>query len=150
MCACRCCFSHANSHNQVHGHRTGSSHFCRGVEEYPTDKIYPLFTASSCFCHSLACHVLSSCSQFSIGAIYVVFYSKPHPTPHVLLLGSWRSLTWSSKCDALLEIIQIIRCKSFVRCVYFLNIRSIVGTSISSTQRVLKALLLSTPEEYCE
>ena len=91
---------------------------------------------------AIACHVLSSCSQFSIGAINVVFYSKPHPTPHVPLLASWRSLTWRSKCDALLEIIHIIRCKSFVCCVYFLNNRSVVGTSISSTQKVLKVLLL--------
>ena len=28
----------------------------------PRTEIYPLFTASSCFCHSLTCHVLSSCS----------------------------------------------------------------------------------------
>ena len=29
---CRCCCSHINSHNQVRGHRTGSSH--SGAEEY--------------------------------------------------------------------------------------------------------------------
>ena len=91
---------------------------------------------------AIACHVLSSCSQFSIGAIYVVFHSKPHPTTHVPLLASWRSLTWRSKCDALLKIVHIIRCKSFVCCVYFFNNRSVVGTSISSIQKVLKALLL--------
>ena len=44
------------------------------------------------------------------------FQYVPHPTPHVPLLASWRSLSWSSKCDALLEIIHIIRCKSFVCC----------------------------------
>ena len=54
--------------------------------------------------------------SFSIRALYVIFYSKPHPTPHVPLLASWRSLSCSSKCDALLEIIHIIRCKSFVCC----------------------------------
>ena len=32
-CCCCCCCSHINSHNQVHGHRTGSSH--SGAEEYP-------------------------------------------------------------------------------------------------------------------
>ena len=31
-----CCSSHINSHNQVRGHRTGSSH--SGVEEYPREK----------------------------------------------------------------------------------------------------------------
>ena len=39
----------------------------------------------------------------------------PHLTPHVLLLASWRYLiSWSSSCDALLEIIHIIRCKYFL------------------------------------
>ena len=78
--------------------------------------------------------------SFLIRAVYIAFYSKPHPTPHVPLLASWRSLTWRSKCDAILEIIHIIRCKSFVCFVYFLNNRSAVGTSISSTQLVLKVL----------
>ena len=32
------CCSHINSHNQVRGHRTGSSH--SGVEEYPTGKTH--------------------------------------------------------------------------------------------------------------
>ena len=32
---CRCC-SHINSHNQIRGHRTGSSH--SGAEEYPREK----------------------------------------------------------------------------------------------------------------
>ena len=31
-CCCCCCCSHTNSHNQVRGHRTGSSH--SGAEEY--------------------------------------------------------------------------------------------------------------------
>ena len=31
-----CCCSHINSHNQVRGHRTGSSH--SGAEEYPREK----------------------------------------------------------------------------------------------------------------
>ena len=34
-------------------------------------------------------------------------------------------------------------------CVYFLNNRSVVGASISSTQKVLKVLLLSAPKKYC-
>ena len=58
------------------------------------------------------------------------------------LLASWQSLTWRSKCDALLEIIHIIRCKKKLCCVYFLSNRSVVGTSNSSTQKVLKVLLL--------
>ena len=37
----------------------------------------------------------------------------PHPTPHVPLLASWRTLSWSSNCDALIHIIRV-RCKSFV------------------------------------
>ena len=32
----RCSWSHFNSHNQVRGHRTGSSH--SGAEEYPREK----------------------------------------------------------------------------------------------------------------
>ena len=92
---------------------------------------------------AIACHVLSSCApSFSISAIYVVFYSKPHPMPHVPLLASWRSLTWRSECDAFLEIMHIIRCRSFVCFVCFFNNRSMVGTSISSTQKVLTVLLL--------
>ena len=34
-CCCCCCCSHINSHNQVRGHRTGSSH--SGAEEYPRE-----------------------------------------------------------------------------------------------------------------
>ena len=34
--SCCCCCSHLNSHNQVRGHRTGSSH--SGAEEYPREK----------------------------------------------------------------------------------------------------------------
>ena len=34
--SCCCCCSHINSHNQVRGHRTGSSH--SGAEEYPREK----------------------------------------------------------------------------------------------------------------
>ena len=34
--SCCCCCSHINSHNQVRGHRTGSSH--SGAEEYPSEK----------------------------------------------------------------------------------------------------------------
>ena len=33
-----CCCSHINSHNQVRGHRTGSSH--SGAEEYPREKTH--------------------------------------------------------------------------------------------------------------
>ena len=33
---CCCCCSYINSHNQVRGHRTGSSH--SGAEEYPREK----------------------------------------------------------------------------------------------------------------
>ena len=35
ICICCCCCSHINSHNQVRGHRTGSSH--SGAEEYPRE-----------------------------------------------------------------------------------------------------------------
>ena len=35
-CCCCCCCSHINSHDQVRGHRTGSSH--SGAEEYPREK----------------------------------------------------------------------------------------------------------------
>ena len=36
VCCCCCCCSHVNSHNQLCGHRTGSSH--SGAEEYPREK----------------------------------------------------------------------------------------------------------------
>ena len=35
---CFCCCSHINSHNQVRGHRTGSSH--SGAEEYPRENTH--------------------------------------------------------------------------------------------------------------
>ena len=35
-CCCGCCCSHINSHNQVRGHRTGSSY--SGAEGYPKGK----------------------------------------------------------------------------------------------------------------
>ena len=35
---CCCCCSHINSHNQVRGHRTGSSH--SGAEEYPRENTH--------------------------------------------------------------------------------------------------------------
>ena len=35
-CCCCCCCSHINSHNQVRGHKTGSSH--SGAEDYPREK----------------------------------------------------------------------------------------------------------------
>ena len=37
-CCCCCCCSHINSHNQVRGHRTGSSHSV--AEEYPREKTH--------------------------------------------------------------------------------------------------------------
>ena len=37
-CYCCCCRSHINSHNQVRGHRTGSSH--SGAEEYPRENTH--------------------------------------------------------------------------------------------------------------
>ena len=60
----------------------------------------------------IACHVLSSCPL----VLNTCSLHNINPTPHVPLLASWRSLTCSSKCDALLEIIHIIRCNSFVCC----------------------------------
>ena len=36
--SCSCCCSHINSHNQVRGHRTGSSH--SGAEEYPRENTH--------------------------------------------------------------------------------------------------------------
>ena len=37
-CCCCCCCSHINSHSQVRGHRTGSSH--SGAEEYPRENTH--------------------------------------------------------------------------------------------------------------
>ena len=71
--------------------------------------------------------LLLSCSQY-----------VPHPTPHVALLASWRSISWSSNCDAHhLEVIHIIRCKSFVLssgavCIFSRRTDTAVGTSVSS------------------
>ena len=78
----------------------------------------------------------------------------PHPTPHVPLLASWRSLGWRSNCDALLEIIHITRCKSFVcyQVVLCIFSQEQIGRGhvyVEHTQKVLKVLLLSTPKKYC-
>ena len=77
----------------------------------------------------------------------------PHLTPHVPLLASWRSLSRSSNCDALLEIIHIIRCESFVfqvvPCVFSQQQIGHGHVYIEYTQKVLKVLLLSTPKKYC-
>ena len=85
--------------------------------------LYPLFfTAASClFCHSI---------YMSRVIVLLLIHSQyvPHPTPHdVPFLASWRSLSWSSNCDPLLESIHIIRCKSFlcyqvVLCVFLKSI----------------------------
>ena len=97
------------------------------------------------------CHVLSPCSLvLNIGAIYVVFYSKPHPTPHVLIHASRRSLTWRSKCDALLEIIHNIRCKSF--CVLSSGAVCIFSTTHRSWARLEypKSATSTTAIEYTQ
>ena len=78
----------------------------------------------------------------------------PYPTPHVPLLVSWRSLSWSSNCDALLEMIHTIRCKSVVcyqvvLCVFSQEQIVRGHVYIEYTQKVLKVLLLSTPKKYC-
>ena len=76
----------------------------------------------------------------------------PHPTPHVPLLASWRSISWSSNCDALFEIIHIIRCKSFVCYQVLCFSQEQIGRGhvyIEYTQKVPKVLLLSTPKKYC-
>ena len=62
-----------------------------------------------------------------------------------------RSCSW--KCGALLEIIHIIRCKSFVGCQVVLCVLSQeqIGREhvcIEYTQKVLKVVVLSTPKEY--
>ena len=44
-CCCCCCCSHINSHNQVRGHRTGSSH--SEAEEYPREKHKQWYTQIS-------------------------------------------------------------------------------------------------------
>ena len=41
-----CCCSHINSHNQVRGHRTGSSH--SGAEEYPREKTQTTLCGTWC------------------------------------------------------------------------------------------------------
>ena len=48
-CCCFCCCSHIYSHNQVRGHRTGSSH--SGGEEYPRDK-HKQTKGGTLICHS--------------------------------------------------------------------------------------------------
>ena len=77
----------------------------------------------------------------------------PHPTPHVPLLASWRSPSWSSNCDALLGIIHVIQCKSFVcyqvvLCVFSQEQIGRRRVHVECTQKVVKVLLLSTPK-YC-
>ena len=62
-------------------------------------------------------------------------------------------LSWSLNCDALLEIIHIIRGKSFVCYQVVLCVFSQVQIGrgrvfIECTQKVLKILLLGTPKKY--
>ena len=81
----------------------------------------------------------------------------PHPMPHVPLLASWRSLSWSSNCEALLEIIHIIRCEKIVfyqveLCVFYqeqIGRGHVYIEYTRNTRKVLKLLLLSTPKKYC-
>ena len=79
----------------------------------------------------------------------------PHLTPHVPLLAFWGSLiSWSSNCDALLEILHIIRCKIFVcyqavLCVFSQEQIGRGHVYIKYTQKVLKILLVNTPKKYC-
>ena len=70
--------------------------------------LYPLFTAAS-----FLVVVIAYATCFFVLLLPRSQY-VPHPTPHVPLLASWRSLRWSSNCDALVEIIHVIRCR---RCV---------------------------------
>ena len=59
---CCCCCSHINSHNQVRGHRTGSSH--SGTEEYPREKhtqpkvVHAYITADAVCCRRCVCESL--------------------------------------------------------------------------------------------
>ena len=121
-------------------------------------KRYRLRTMCACRIFSLrrrvafaiACHVSASCSLvLNTSTLHNFAQQAASHATRAPSRFSWRSPRWSSKCDALLEIIHIIRCKSFVCCAYFLNNRSVVGASISSTQKVLEVLLLSTPKKYC-
>ena len=85
---------------------------------------------------------------------YVSHPTPSHPTPHVVLLAAWRCLSWSSSCDANLEIIHIIRCKSFVCCQVVLCIFSqqqigLGHVYIEYTQKVVRVLLMSAPKKYC-
>ena len=114
--------------------------------------LYPLFTATSCFfCHSIY-----------MSRVIVLLLPRspyvPHLTPHVLLVASWRSLiiSWSSNCDALLEIIHIIRCKIFV-CVLSSGAVCIFSRTDRSWARLYRVypkgaikvlLLLSTTNKY--
>ena len=80
----------------------------------------------------------------------------PHLTPHVPLFASWRSLiSWSSNCDALFEIVHIIRCQKF--CVCYQVVLCVISQEqigrghvyIEYTQKVLQVLLLRTPKKHC-
>ena len=51
-----CCCSHINSHNQVRGHRTGSSH--SGAEEYPREKTHTAAQGASCLISKFFTYVL--------------------------------------------------------------------------------------------
>ena len=81
-CCCCCCgYSHINSHNQVRGHRTGSSH--SGAEEYPRENTHnprwythispltqfmppPELYKSEIGSHSTMCQVHACCAFFSL------------------------------------------------------------------------------------
>ena len=76
----------------------------------------------------------------------------PHPTPHVPLLASWRSLSWSSNCDALLDIILSygVPGKSFVCYQVVLCIFSRTGRSWARLYRVYSKSAKSTAIEYTQ
>ena len=112
--------------------------------------LYALFTAASCF-------FLSKHRSRVIVFLFPRSQYVPHLTPHVPLLASGRSLiSWSSNCNALLEIIHIIRCKSFVCvinsdgavCIFSRTDRPWAYVYLEYTQNVLKVLLLSTPKKH--
>ena len=70
---------------------------------------YQVFKAASCF--FVIAYVTCYCSLAPSSSLRAASHAARVP-----LLASWRSLSWNLNCDALLEIIHIIRCKYVMWC----------------------------------
>ena len=94
-----------------------------------------LYGGELLFCHSI-CHVLLSSFSLVLSTCHIPRHTCP--------------LTWSSHCDALLKIIHIIRCESFVLSSGAVCIFSRTDRSWARLYRVYPKSTTSTAIEYTQ